>query len=76
VTGGHDVDEAFADRLIVEAEQPLRFVVDQRDPALRVGCDRAFLDPVQDRLTLLEERGDLLRLETEGLALHPAREQR
>ena len=41
----------------------------------RIGRDDPLADPVQHRLALLEQGGDLRRLEAEGLPLDPAREQ-
>jgi len=75
VPGRYDVDEQAAHHTVAEPEQALRLVVDEGDVSLGVGRHRALLDSVQDRLTLLEQRRDLIRLQAEGLPLHAAREQ-
>ena len=55
-----------------DAEQVRRLVVDHGDPAVEVDGEHALLDAVQQRLPLLDQTGDLARLEAERLALDPA----
>ena len=66
---GNDLVDEASDCRRVEAEQPLRLVVQHRNAPGSVRCDRTLADPVQHRFALLEERSDLVRLETERLAL-------
>jgi len=59
----------------VDREQPLRLVVDQRDPARRIDGDRPLADAVEHRFSLLEQGADLVGLQSERLPLYAAREQ-
>ena len=70
-----DVGERLADTISGQPQQPPGFVVDQRDAAFDVGGDCPFADAVQAGLPLFEERGDLARLQAEGLRLEPSREE-
>src|SRR6266487_5139266 len=63
------------DRVGSQPEQPDRLVVDEGDPIGGVRADDALLDAVQHRLPVLDEAGDLGRLEAERLALDPPGEQ-
>lgn len=56
-----------------ESEQPLRLVVDQPDPAVPVEGDHPLPDPVQHRLTLVQQRGDVGEGQPVGTPLEPAR---
>ena len=56
-------------------EQPLRLVVHERDAPGPVRRDGPLADAVQHRLVLLEQGGDLSRLEPERLPLDTAREE-
>ena len=58
-----------------QAEQPQRLVVGQRHPAGGVEPDQALLDAVQHRLAVLDQAGDLARLEAERLAFEPPGQQ-
>ena len=57
------------------AEQVRRLVVDHGDPLVEVDGEHALLDAVQQGLALLDEAGDLARLEAERLPLDPPGEQ-
>ena len=56
-------------------QQTLRLVVDEDDAAVAVSREHALPDPVQDRLALLEQPADLVRLETERLPFDPPSEE-
>src|SRR5690349_15074910 len=58
-----------------QAEQAAALVVDERDDAAPVGCDRALVNALEARLPLLEESRDLERLEAERLPLEARREE-
>ena len=70
-----EVDEPLPHDVLLGADQPLRLIVHERDAAVRVGGDGALANTVQQRLALLDERRDLLRLEAERLPLHAPCEQ-
>ena len=72
---GRTVGQPPADGLAIDAQQALRLVVDHRDAAGGVHRDGALADAVQHGLPLLEQAGDLARLEAEGLPLDPPRQQ-
>src|SRR5438105_15255070 len=60
-----------------QREQAPRLFVRERDGAVAVGRDRAFVDALKACLPLLEEPRDLVRLEPKGLALQaPGQEPR
>ena len=46
----------------VETEEPFGLVVDERDPSVAVRGKKAFANPVQHRLALLEQTEDVARL--------------
>ena len=73
--GGVDVAERAARRGRRDAEQVGGLVVDHRDPPVEVDGEHALLDAVQQGLPLLDQAGDLARLEAERLALDPPRQQ-
>jgi hypothetical protein len=74
-TGRDDVRQPLAQRLRTDADEPLRLVVDQLQPARVVEHEHALADRVQDRVVVLVERRDLARLEAERLPLDAPREQ-
>ena len=51
------------------------FGVDEQDATVRVDDDDAFADPVQHRLALVDQRRQLVQLESEGLALQAPGQQ-
>ena len=67
-------DRPSLDRAL-EPEQATRLVVHERDAAVPVRGHHPFADAVKHRLALLEQRGDVARLETEGLPLEAPREE-
>jgi hypothetical protein len=75
VAFGEHVGDGPPDVARRRAQQQMRLVVDQAEPAARIDCDHAFADAVQRRLALLDERGDLVQLQPERLPLEPAGEQ-
>src|SRR5207237_10015383 len=60
----------------LEPEQATRLIVHERDTAIPVRGHHPFADAVKHRLALLEQRGDVARLETERLPLEAPREQK
>ena len=67
-----DVGDQPARGVWRDAEKVRGLVVDHGDPPVEVDGEHALLDAVQQGLPLLDEPGDLARLEAEGLALDPA----
>src|SRR5437660_9266435 len=59
----------------LEAKQAPGFVVHERDTAVSVGRDHSLADAVEHRFALLEQRGDVARLQPESLSLQAPREQ-
>ena len=58
-----------------QAEHPVGLGVDQRDAVVQVEAEHALLDPGEHRLAVLDEPADLDRLQPEGLALDPPRDE-
>ena len=69
------IDQPLAFELFGEPQQAASFIVHQRDPPVEIGRDRAFADPVQAGLALLEQRRDLFWLQAKRLAFQVAGQQ-
>ena len=74
---GQHLTDTASHAVAGQREQAPRLFVRERDGAVAVGRDRAFVDALKACLPLLEEPRDLVRLEPKGLALQaPGQEPR
>lgn len=63
-----EVGQTHPHTVLGQVEQPPADFVHQCEPQLRVEGDHALRDPVQHRLAMLGEPGDLAWFQTESLA--------
>ena len=73
--GAGDLVDGAPLGVLREVDQAPCFGVDEQDATVRVDDDDALADPVQHRLALVHQRGELVQLEPEGLTLEAPREQ-